>query len=219
MFSFKVECNFIFNKSYQVLTSYNLFLSRLYSKNRTSTLLWKTVKILLLCYWDFEEWILHRFFEDIQMADNFNATFRRLKRTEWFFYFAFIFTAFLALYLASYRQHMLFYLAFTVSVVYLVLMYKFSGFHNIVKEPYWMHLLTTFFNICIFVMSFEYYFAGCVMMTSSILLVVIIIMYKIVFDKGDFFHADIHRADNGFAYAIRPWSCMEAFCIGIALPF
>lgn len=138
------------------------------------------------------------------MAENFDATFRCLKRTEWFFYFAFIFTAFLALYLASYRQHNLFYLAFTVSGVYLGLMYKFSGFHNILKEPYWIHSITLFFNICIFVMSFEYYFVGCVMMTSSILLVLILTITKAVFTEGDFFHTDRHRDDNGFPYAMRP---------------
>lgn len=137
------------------------------------------------------------------MAEDFGATFRRLKRTEWFFYFVFIFSALLALYLASYRQHMLGYLALTVSLVYIFLMYIFSGFHNILKEPYWMHLITLLFNICIFVMSFEYYYAGCVMMTTSVLLVVIIITYKAVFDDGDFFHGDRHRAANGFPYTMR----------------
>lgn len=138
------------------------------------------------------------------MAENFDATFRCLKRAEWFFYFTFVFSAVLALYLANHRQHMLFYLAFTISMVYIALMYKFSGFHNIVKEPYWMHLLVLVLNICIFVMSFEYYFAGCTLILTSFLLLVIIIMCKTVFGDSDFFHARRHRVDNGLAFAMRP---------------
>lgn len=138
------------------------------------------------------------------MADNFDATFRRLKITEWFFYFVFAFSAVLAVCLASYRQHMLFYLPFSVSLVYLIMMYKFSGFHNILKEPYWLHLVVVVFNTCIFVMSFEHYLLGCLMMTSSILLIVAITIYKTVFADGDFFRADRYRADNGSAYALRP---------------
>lgn len=138
------------------------------------------------------------------MAENFDATFRRLKITEWFFYFVFVFSAVLAVCLASYRQHMLFYLVFAISMVYLILMYKFSGFHNILKEPHWLHLVVVFLNICIFVMSFEHYLLGCLMLTSSILLIVAITIYINLFYEGDFFRADRHRADNGFAYALRP---------------
>lgn len=138
------------------------------------------------------------------MAENFRVTFRRLKRTERFFYFIFIFLAFLALFLASYRQHMLFYLPFTISGVYLVLMYRFSGFRNHIREPYWIHVFTLLLNICIFVMSFEHYLEGCAMMSSLVGFVVILTLFKMASDDGSFFRGDEQRAYNGSAYAQRP---------------